>query len=140
MLQNKIENTMHIETDQQPKLIIINLSRIVNELKLSIGSEWLPVLDIHSLLSIIFTCFITPINTENLIPRTLKFIVDETIENRDLSDIQKIYIVSVLKAAMQDIYDELLTLGLLTEYFPYEFKQLLPDGSVSLSKITNSPS
>jgi hypothetical protein len=118
-----------------PKIILIDLKRQIDDLNLHIGHQWLPIVDISALLSGLFTVFVNPEYVEGESSSFIYWVITEFIENRDLSEIQKLYIRDVLLKIIQDIKLELDSKDLLNNYFPYEFKELLSTGSVVLSKI-----
>lgn len=118
-----------------PRTIIVELVRQLDDLKLHLDKNWLPTIDIHALLSGLFTIFINPECIEQETNNFIFWTINEFVENRDLSDIQKLYIRDVLIKVIHDIHTDLYTKGLLNNYFPYGFKELLSTGSVVLSKI-----
>lgn len=120
-------------------ILIIGIPKQMEEIEKYLLSSWLPTIDIESVLSIIFTCFISIPNFEHSVKRTITWMIHEGLDFKDISPIQKSFIVEALQRIMQDIYDELLQQGFLNfDYFPYEFKQTLPDKSIVLTKITNT--
>lgn len=120
------------------KIVIINIGRALDKLYSYINVSWMPVIDIDALLSIIFSCYYSVQNLDENTDNTVNWLMNDGFEFKELTLMQHQYIVKVIKEVMQDIYDELLHTGLLTTgYFPYEYKQRLPDNSVVLT-IANS--
>lgn len=121
--------------DYLPKIIIVDLKRPLDELQLHLGKDWLPTIDIEALLSSLFSIFVNPDCVETETNLFIYWFIKEFVENRELSDIQKLYIRDVLIKVIQEIHNELSVKGLLNNYFPYGFKNMLATGSVVLSKI-----
>lgn len=129
---------MFINRNPYPRVVIVNINRAMDKLYSYLNVTWIPSIDIDALLSIIFSCYYSVDDLEQNTNSTLNWLINEGFEFKELSLMQRQYIVKILKEAMQDIYDDLLHVGLLTTgYFPYEYKQKLPDNSVVLT-ITSS--
>ena len=119
-------------------ILIIDLSKQIDKLEKYLKSSWLPTIDIESLLSIIFSCFVSIPDIEVNTNKTIQWLVTEGFEFKENTDIQNLYIITAVQDVMQDIYDELLVKScFIYEYFPYEYKQTLPDKSVVLTKINH---
>lgn len=121
-----------------PDIIIVDLDKALSDLKLHLGREWLPIIDVEALLSGLISIFINPEHIEAETNRFIFWVITEFIENRDLSDIQRLYIRDVLIKTIQEINIEFTNRGFLNNYFPYGFKQILATGSVVLTKIDSS--
>jgi hypothetical protein len=125
--------------DKLPKILILDLGSNISDLNTHLIEEnWLPTIDLESLLSVIFSCFINHMDISKNIQRTLSWLISDGCEFKEISDIQRSYINHVIMEITQQIYDLLYSKGfLVSEYFPYEFRNIIQGNSVVLSKIDN---
>lgn len=120
-----------------PNFIVLDLSKIIKELNMQLEQNWLFTVDAEFVLQIIFTAFTDVANVENNFNQTLLWFRDQGFELKsENTELQLDFVIDVIKATMENIYDELVILGYLNNaLFPYRFSRILPDNHVLLTKI-----
>lgn len=122
-----------------PNYIILDIKPIILELNNQLNQNWLFTVDAEFVLQIAFSAFTDVVNVENNFNQTLLWFRDQGFELKsENTKLQIDFVLDVIKATMQNIYDDLVTHGYLNnDTFPYRFSRIMPDSSVLLIKISD---
>lgn len=128
-----------IKYQNTPNALILDCSDIIKDCQRLLDESWLFTVDLEFILQNMFNCFVNVQDVESVFNKTLYWLKTEGLEFKsDNTENQISYILDVINKTMQNILSYVISIGYF-EFgtFPYEFKELLPDKSILLTKINN---
>lgn len=122
-----------------PDILILDCSDIIKDCQRLLSESWLFTVDLEFILQYMFNCFVSVNDVENNFNKALYWLRTEGLEIKsDNNELQIEFVLDVINKTMQNILVYLVELGYF-EFgtFPYEFKQILPDKTILLTKNCN---
>lgn len=122
-----------------PDVVILNIHEIVREFKEQLGQPWIFTVDIEFILQNLFSSFIDVQNSADNLKKFLTWLRLEGLEVKsDNTPLQIEFVLHVVEQTGKNILNVLVEHGYHTfEYFPYEFKKINTDDSVTLCRDIN---
>lgn len=119
-----------------PDFVILDISSIIQDCREQLSQSWIYTVDVEFILQNLFNVFIDVQNTESNLETFYIWLKNEGLETKtENTKLQTEFILHVVKDTAQKILTELIELGYYTyEYFPYDFKRILFEDSVLLSR------